>query len=173
MLSIHNEVDTEFKYKESLKLKYRHNKALLMPARINKQVLNGLSNFQQILLITDGTVTELLEYYLGESIKVKKLYERLESDIKCLSRSHIPYIDQNDFPVLERKVLLQGDSTLRNWLYAETSILIDRLPLEFRDDLMISNKPIGKLWSKYRFETYKNRLHYTKRKKQIRNWQFI
>ena len=44
----------------------------------NKQMLTGLSRFQRLLLVTDGTVTDMLEQYLEEKIKVQKLYEKIE-----------------------------------------------------------------------------------------------
>jgi chorismate-pyruvate lyase len=115
----------------------------------DKSLLLGLSHFQKVLLVTDGTVTELLEQYLDERIKVLKLYEQVEEPITM-----------NDYgmPILRRKILLQGQHSLHNWLYAESVILLNNLSEEFRIDLLNSREPIGKLWSKYRLETYKERL---------------
>jgi chorismate-pyruvate lyase len=44
---------------------------------------------------------------------------------------------------------------LRNWLYAESIVIINNLNVAFREDLLNSHEPIGKLWAKYRCETYK------------------
>jgi chorismate-pyruvate lyase len=155
MLTIQNEVDTILNLKETLNVNMENKNNQIKTEKIRKINLSGLSHFQKTLLITDGTVTELLEFYLEESIKVEKLYEELETDFNRLPDGHKIEIESNDFPVLVRKVLLQGKSTLKNWLYAESSILIDRLTEGFRDDLLISHMPIGKLWAKYRLETYK------------------
>jgi len=124
-------------------------------ARVDKQLLKGLSLFQRILLITNGSVTALLEHYFDEVISVKKLYEQFEKNIDKLSDKHNLYISLNDMPVLSRKVFLQGQSSLNNLVYAESTILINNLPPDFRNDLLISLEPIGRLWSKHRLETYK------------------
>jgi chorismate-pyruvate lyase len=118
--------------------------------------LASLSLFQKVLLITDGTVTELLEQYLNEAIKVIKLYEGTEGSIKQLSEIHQPLVDVQNLPVLKRITLLQGQKTHNNWVYAESTVLLNNLAQGFREDLMHSREPIGKLWSKYRIETYKS-----------------
>ena len=123
--------------------------------RPDKALLAGLSRFQRLLLITDGTVTELLEQYLNESINVLKLYEKIETDIHALPACHEAFISTDQMPVLKRYVLLQGQTTLCNWTYAESTILLNHLPQGFRTDLLSSQQPIGKLWAKYRTETYK------------------
>ncbi len=117
--------------------------------------LNNVSRFQKILLITDGTVTKLLEYYLEESITVYKLNEEITHNISVFPHHSELSIDspQN---TLQRKIFLQGELTGKNWIYAESTILIDQLTSDFRRDLLESNQPIGKLWIKYRLETYKS-----------------
>ena len=123
--------------------------------RVDKQLLKGLSLFQRILLITNGSVTALLEHYLDELILVNKIYEKLEKDIGPLSDKHKQYISVDDMPVLNRHVFLQGQASRNNLVYAESTILINNLPADFRSDLLVSCEPIGKLWSKHRLETYK------------------
>ena len=127
--------------------------------RPSPSLLANLSRFQRLLLITDGTVTELLEQYLEESIKVLKLHEKVEHDFNQLFPSHRGFVDNNYMPALTRKVLLQGQTTLTNWTYAESSILLNHLPQGFRTDLLTSQEPIGKLWAKYQTETYKVIFH--------------
>lgn len=123
--------------------------------RVDKQLLKSLSLFQRILLITNGSVTALLEHYFDEVILVNKLYEKIEKNIEQLPDKHKRYISLNDMPVLNRKVFLQGQASLNNLVYAESTILINNLPPDFRTDLLVSCEPIGKLWSKHRLETYK------------------
>ena len=126
--------------------------------RVDKQLLVGLSHFQKILLTTNGSVTDLLEHYLDEVILVKKLYEEFEKNIDQLPDKHKLHIPSNDMFILKRKVLLQGQATLNSWVYAESTILVNHLMPNFRTDLLVSLEPIGKLWSKYQLETYKNLL---------------
>ena len=120
-----------------------------------KDLLKELSNFQRLLLVTDGTVTELLEQYLQEPIQVHKLYEKIEDDFNQLPVSHAEYLSSDQVPILKREVLLQGTSSYKNWIYAESSIVLNHLSQNFRTDLLASLQPIGKLWAKYRTETYK------------------
>lgn len=128
------------------------------------RLLTNLSRFQRILMVTDGTVTELLEQYLAEKIKVLKLYEKIEEKIEQITASHSDYVESNDLPVLKRDILLQGQSTKNNWIYAESTILLNHLNKGFRTDLLNSREPIGRLWEKYRYETYKVILSFDKRK---------
>ncbi len=125
--------------------------------------LSDLSRFQKILLITDGTVTKLLEYYLDESISVHKLHEEIRTDVSQFPEHYQINID-SPVNTLHREIFLQGESTQRNWIYAESTIFIDQLKTEFRQDLLRSNQPIGKLWIKYRLETYKSILLIQKEK---------
>ena len=117
--------------------------------------LTHLSRFQKILLITDGTVTKLLENYLDEPIIVHKLNEEIQQGI-----STFPHNDELDIDtptdVLQREIFLQGQLTGKNWIYADSTIFINHLSSDFRQDLLESNQPIGKLWIKYRLETYKS-----------------
>lgn len=128
-----------------------------------KDLLTGLSRFQRILMVTDGTVTELLEQYLSEKIKVTKLSEKVESNFNELIPSHKGYITSDAMPVLSRRILLEGQTSKQNWIYAESSILLDNLNLGFRSDLLASREPIGRLWEKYRYETFKTILDFEKR----------
>jgi chorismate-pyruvate lyase len=125
----------------------------------DKLFLGRLSRFQRLLLTTDGTVTEFLEHYLDESIEVSKLFEKIEYNIEQLPLAHENFIHVDQMPVLKRKILLQGLTTKKNWIYAESSILLNHLPEGFRTDLLSTQHPIGKLWVKYKTETYKVILH--------------
>ena len=110
-----------------------------------------LSALQRILLTTDGTVTEILEAYFGEAMRVVKLSQDLVT-LDCaiqalgLNQGH---------QVLSRKILLQGKLSRVNFLYAESVIAPDRLDEHVRDGLLKSNKPIGQLILEHRIETFK------------------
>ena len=126
-----------------------------IPQRPEAALLAELSCFQRLLLVTDGTVTEMLEQYLQESIQVHKLAEKVETDFDQLPAGHELFVSTQDMPVLKRQVLLQGKTTQQSWLHAESSVLLDHLPQGFRSDLLHSRQPIGRLWEKYKTETYK------------------
>lgn len=129
-----------------------------------KATLTGLSRFQRILLVADGTVTEMLEQYLAEKINVLKIYEKIERDAKQIRARHSKFLQSGDLgPVLEREVLLQGQHTLKQWLHAESTIVLNHLVQGFRTDLLASREPIGRLWGKYRVETFKTLLDFEQR----------
>jgi chorismate-pyruvate lyase len=125
--------------------------------------LTNLSRFQKILLITDGTVTKLLEHYLDEPIIVHKLNEEIKQDV--IFPDHYDVDASTD--ILQREIFLQGQLTGKNWIYAESAIFTDHLSTAFRKDLLESNQPIGKLWIKYRLEIYKNIISVEEEKAQI------
>ncbi len=110
-----------------------------------------LSDFQKILLRTNGSITRLLETHLSEPIQLVKLSEYLEK-----IEPKLPNIRSNqEEKVLTREVLLQGKISCRNFIYAHSRIFIDNLEQQFRDKLLNSKTPIGKLWSEQKVETYK------------------
>jgi chorismate-pyruvate lyase len=112
---------------------------------------SALSTFQRILLTTDGTVTHMLESYLYEQIQVVKLSEELVSltqDIQALDL-------KAGTEVIARRILLRGKISRRNFIYAESIIIPERLDEEFRQELLESKTPIGKIWFERRVETFK------------------
>ncbi|MBL4660762.1 MAG: DUF98 domain-containing protein [Alcanivoracaceae bacterium] len=95
----------------------------------------------QLLMQTDGTVTELIKLLTQEDIIVCKLSEKITDD--------------NGVRVLDRHIFLQGKRSGKNWLYAQSKIYLDNLPAEFVNDLLEKTIPIGTLWINYRMETFK------------------
>ena len=110
-----------------------------------------LDSFQRMLLKANGTVTAMLEAYLSEQIRVVKLSENLTQ-----MKLELPYIKcDREERVIARKVLLQGKMTRRNFIYADSLILINNLDERFSSQLLNSKVPIGKLWSEQKVETFK------------------
>lgn len=113
--------------------------------------LEGLSSFQRVLLVADGTLTTLLEVYLDEPMRVVKLLEEISikpqlPDVPAFSGKK---------QVLERRILLQGGNSGRNWIYAQSFLLPERMAPDFREQLLNSSMPIGKLWLAHKTETFK------------------
>jgi chorismate-pyruvate lyase len=156
MNNIKIEVTKKLNYRTSLNDRNLIGKEILKKTKVDKRQVIGLSDFQKVLLITDGTVTELLEHHLDEGIKIEKVYEEIENNNNNIPEAHSLLVDGSVSMVLLRKVILKGKESMKNHLYAESSILVNNLPKKFKDDLIDSHMPIGKLWSKYRFETYKS-----------------
>ncbi len=118
---------------------------------INYTKAPDLSSFQRILLKANGTVTAMLEAYFSEPIQVVKLSENL---VKM--ELELPNIKLNqEEQVIARKVLLQGKMSRRNFIYADSLILINNLDERFSSELLNTKIPIGKLWSEQKVETFK------------------
>lgn len=119
---------------------------------------SSLSTFQRILLTTDGTVTDILEAYLFEQIRVVKLSEQL------VSLAHeIPSMELKEgTEVIVRKILLQGKISRKNFIYADSIIVPERLDDRFREALLETKMPIGKIWFEQRVETFKEILDSSK-----------
>jgi chorismate-pyruvate lyase len=120
-------------------------------SRLRTFDLESIDVLQRVLLITDGTLTEILEAWRLERIVLVKLAHQTlrgpESD-KLLE------VDEGD-QVLERRILLRGEESRINYVYAESLIAVDRLAPGFRSDLLHSNIPLGQLWLSHRLETLK------------------
>lgn len=112
---------------------------------------SALSTFQRILLTTDGTVTDILESYLFEQIRVIKLSEKLVSLDK-----ELPSVDlKSGAEIILRKVLLQGKISRKNAIYAESIVVPGNMEEKFRRALLETKVPIGKIWFEQKVETFK------------------
>jgi chorismate-pyruvate lyase len=108
---------------------------------------DSLSEFQKILLTTDGTVTQLLEIHTGEAMRVVKLGHAVGSGGPALLDA--PATEA----VLSRRILLHGKS--QPWLYAQSWLVLSRLPHGMQETLLHTDTPIGQLWRRERLETFR------------------
>jgi chorismate-pyruvate lyase len=119
--------------------------------RLNGFDVNSLAPLQRVLLVTDGTLTEILEANFFERIRLVKVSQEVVS----ATASHALLDANPGEAVIERKILLQGESSHRNYAYAESFIAVDRLGPAFRDGLLNSHTPLGRLWLEHKLETFK------------------
>lgn len=115
-----------------------------------------LNLLERLLLVNDGTLTDALEMAFLEPIALDKLA--------------IELTDTGDWPealeanpgmkIMERRILLRGEQTRRPFVYAESWIVLDRLPAGMREKLVGSGTPIGRLWTEYKLETRKEILRF-------------
>ena len=119
---------------------------------------SDLSVFQRILLTTDGTLTDILEAYLFEQIRIVKLSEKLV----LLDQDILPIELKKGTEVIARKILLQGKISRKNFVYAESIIVPERLDKQFKQALLETKTPIGKIWFEQRVETFKEILETSK-----------
>jgi chorismate-pyruvate lyase len=125
--------------------------ALDILAKLNGFDVNSLGPLQRVLLITDGTLTEILEATLLERIRLVKVSQQVTS----ATSAHALLDPTPGEALIERKILLQGEESRRNYAYAESLIAVDRLAPSFRDALLTSDTPLGRLWLEQKLETFK------------------
>ena len=126
--------------------KYKHDYPV-----IGELFLEELSPLQRILLSADGTLTKMLEVYLDEKIGIIKLDEQVIPAPKNIE----PLDIKNGNEIIKRTILLQGKKSKQNWLYADSIIALERMEQRFREQLLNSHTPIGKLWLEHKIETFK------------------
>lgn len=108
----------------------------------------SLSLLQRILLMTDGTVTDLLTLYAGEPITARRLEQTITRNNTQTVLSVPP-----ETALLKRKVILCGDKT--NCIYAESFLVCEMLTENMRYQLFETNRPMGLVWKDERLEMYR------------------
>jgi beta-ribofuranosylaminobenzene 5'-phosphate synthase len=109
-----------------------------------------LSKAQRLLLITDGSVTTLLEVLTGKPIVVTTLLQQVvEADAERASALDVEEGDSLNY----RVVVLKNDDNDQPLIYAESYTPIARLQKEFRHDLMKADVPIGRIMKQRKIES--------------------
>ncbi len=107
----------------------------------------SLSLLQKVLLTTDGTVTQLLEIYTSEKIRV----EKLEHVLVTGAPSSLGVSPSE--PVLSRKILLRGNT--KPYMYAHSWLVPTRMPRGMQETILQTETPIGQFWKATRLETFR------------------
>ncbi|HEU5134412.1 MAG TPA: chorismate pyruvate-lyase family protein [Steroidobacteraceae bacterium] len=108
---------------------------------------DALSVAQKVLLTTDGTVTQLLEIYTGERIRVRKLGHALVTGAPAALG-----VSATE-PVLCRRILLQGAT--QAYMHAQSWLVPARMPKGMQETILQTDTPIGQLWKAARLETFR------------------
>lgn len=110
--------------------------------------IGSLSLLQKILMVTDGTVTDLIALYAGEAITVRKLSQSVQTeDAPAVLACH------SGERVLRRRILLCGAA--RPYLYADSLLVLGRLSASIQEQLLETDRPIGLMWKTEKLETYR------------------
>jgi chorismate-pyruvate lyase len=115
--------------------------------------MSTLGLLQRILVTTDGTLTDMLAAAFLEPIQLVKLAVTIERSAEPVRSLDVAA----GSTVMRRRIVLRGERSLVNYVYAETQIAADRLAPRFREDLLAGNTPLGQLWLTHRLETWKER----------------
>lgn len=114
----------------------------------------SLGLLQRLLLTTDGTVVRLLEVCFGETVRLAGR-KQFTSPASPTDEDLQP---EGHETMLRRTVVLQGSQTARNFVYAHSVIVLDRLEPPVREGLLSTSKPIGLVLAANRTETFKELL---------------
>lgn len=113
--------------------------------------IDGLQPALRLLLISDGTLTDMLQAVCREGINVPIQAHHVQPAVR-----RIDALDLGPGELwMSRRVVLYGVRTGTNYVYADSCIALDRLDRRLRDGLMESDTPIGRLWRENRVELYK------------------
>jgi chorismate-pyruvate lyase len=120
-------------------------------AKLSEMDPATLKPLQRVLLITDGTLTEILEAAFLERIELVKISQRMLPQ----DQAHPELASSPAEILLERRIVLRGASSGRNYVYAESVIAVDRLSPALRHGLLSSDVALGRLWLAHKLETFK------------------
>ena len=125
---------------------------MLLPG-ISSLDLASLGLLQRILVTTDGTLTDMLAAAFLEPIELVKLSVTIGRSPEPVPSLRVT----TGATVMHRRIVLRGERSLVNYVYAETHIAADALAPAFRDELLAGNVPLGQLWLTHQLETWKER----------------
>jgi beta-ribofuranosylaminobenzene 5'-phosphate synthase len=115
-----------------------------------------LSKAQQLLLMTDGSVTTLLEVLTGKPVVVTTLLQQIvEADTERAAELDIAEGDNINY----RVVVLKNEDGDQPLIYAESYTPIARLQKEFKHDLMKADIPIGRIMAQRKIESRREIRH--------------
>lgn len=110
---------------------------------------SSLSLFQKTLLVTDGTVTDLLRLYTHKEITVEKISQKM-----TLSGSKESKLCVSDTPILKREILLGHKG--ENYVYANSIFVYENMSRKSQYALLETDRPIGLLWKEDKIDTFRD-----------------
>lgn len=117
-----------------------------------KQATLAVNSFlQRLLLITDGSVSDIIQTYSGEKVSAVKLQQKLVISGSRFSKLRL----EREYQLLNRSIIFQGEETKASYLYADAQIVLERLNADIRDELVFGCQSISKLLNNYKIATYR------------------
>jgi chorismate-pyruvate lyase len=113
--------------------------------RLNENLENKLKQLPkilQIILNTEGTVTDILSTWIGKKVNVKKLVEKKGIIYKNTDLN--PYSFDTD-TLLDERIILINDYNNYSLLMAVSAVYLEYLPDYLKEKLRNTNIGIGKL----------------------------
>lgn len=113
--------------------------------------IGDLGLVPRILFATDGTITHILEAYAGEPMELVRLTTIIHDDT---SRWRDLGADDGE-RALERLSLVRGRTSNRVFVHADSVVLLDRLPKDVAEELVIKGTGLLRLLTKHRIGTFR------------------
>jgi chorismate-pyruvate lyase len=114
-------------------------------AKLEKE--RKLTTLEKILAVTNGSVTQILEIYLGEPIKIRTVKQEVKEAGEIAGKLGVK--ESDDVNIREVEITDQRENVL---IKARSWAPLKRLEPGFKEDLMRADVPIGKLLIKHRIE---------------------
>ncbi|UCG72690.1 MAG: DUF98 domain-containing protein [Chromatiales bacterium] len=111
------------------------------PQALGDVELDNLSAFQRALLTIDGTVTQFIEAYTLEKVRIRVL----DHSAGCAGDLASWLACDSDTEVLRRRAALVGSDTERLYVYAESVLLPARLSTDMHAALNRETGGLGKI----------------------------
>jgi len=108
----------------------------------------ALSFLQKALLLTNGTVTDLLKLFTRSKIIAKRIQQEF-----VLSGKSEEFLCPANTPILKRKILLGNESD--DFMYADSIFIYENLPQVIKNELLETDCPVGLLWKREKIEMYR------------------
>ena len=124
-------------------------KASLVDGGARALTLDVLGLVPRILVGTDGTLTHILEAYAAEQMCLVKLAQTAVTDPAVRADLGLGPSER----ALRRVILLRGATSGTTFIFADSAVMLDRLPASVATGLMDTEVPIGKLLFSCRAET--------------------
>ncbi len=124
--------------------------------RTKQQAYFDLPLVARLLLVTDGTVTELLEAMVREPITLGYKKQRIDN-MENVDMDIFPTIQnkKKNATCLQRVITLCGIKTNVDWLYAESIILHESLDAVVQSMLLEQRIPIGNILNEHIFDNHR------------------
>ncbi len=109
---------------------------------------DSISMFQKVMLVTDGTISDLLRLYTRKRITVKKLMQLIK-----VSGTEESNLCEHETQLLKREILLgtRGE----NYIYADSLFNLSIMSTEMKIKLMETDIPIGIIWKEEKLDIFR------------------
>jgi len=109
---------------------------------------DSISMFQKVMLVTDGTISDLLRLYTRKSITVKKIMQSIK-----MSGNEESILCEHETQLLKREILL--GTKVENYIYADSIFILSNMSTKIKHKLFETDIPIGILWKEEKLDTYR------------------